>query len=83
MEDKSLIEHMKELLKKEPKYVDKHGALFMSQIFEDIDKIDTELIKLLINDKKAKENFFEKIEDIYVLNNQNYSVLGGMVFGEG
>ncbi|MBL0702935.1 MAG: site-specific DNA-methyltransferase [Sulfurospirillum sp.] len=68
MEDKSLIEHMKELLKKEPKYVDKHGALFMSQIFEDIDKIDTELIKLLINDKKAKENFFEKIEDIYVLN---------------
>jgi len=63
-----LIEEMEELFKTSDKFVDKKGTLFIPKILEAIDKIDSDLIKLLLSDKKAKEKFFISIEGILVLN---------------
>ena len=43
-----------------------NGDLFKNKIVEDALKIEPKLIKLLIKNKKIKETFFKKIEEIYV-----------------
>lgn len=63
-----IIQHMQELLKKSEKFCDKDGNIFVLGVLEAVEKIDAELIKLLIADEKAKEQFFTKVEDVYVLN---------------
>jgi len=62
-----LIEHIENLFKTNRKFIDKDGKLFIPKILEAIDKIDSDLIKLLMGDAKAKEQFFIKIDDVYVL----------------
>jgi adenine-specific DNA-methyltransferase len=62
------VQQMQELLKKSEKFIDKEQNLYIPKILEAIDQIDGELIKLLISDEKIKNNFFTKVEDIYVLN---------------
>jgi adenine-specific DNA-methyltransferase len=59
---------MKKLLKNNQKFTDKDGTLFVHTILEAIENIDLEFIKLLLGDQKAREQFFTKVEDIYVLN---------------
>jgi adenine-specific DNA-methyltransferase len=59
---------METLFKTSKKFTDKEGKLFIPKILEAIEKIDSDLIKLLLSDKKAKEQFFIKVEDVYVLN---------------
>ena len=68
MDTLPLIKHIETLFKTSEKFVDKDGKLFVPKILESIDKIDVELIKLLMSDEKAKEQFFMKVEDVYVLN---------------
>jgi len=62
------IEHIENLFKTNTKFTDKEGKLFIPKILEAIDKIESDLIKLLMGDAKAKEQFFIKIDDVYVLN---------------
>ncbi len=62
------IEHIEQLFKQNSKFTDKEGKLFVPKILESIDKIDIDLVKLLMADEKAKEQFFIKIDDVYVLN---------------
>jgi len=68
METLSLIQHIESLFKQIEKFTDKEGRLFVPKILEAIERIDSDLVKLLLNDTKAKEQFFMKIEDVYVLN---------------
>ncbi len=63
----SLIEKIENLLKQGQKFVDSEGKLFIPQILEAIEKIDSDFIKILISDETAKSHFFTKIEDVYVL----------------
>ena len=63
-----IIQHMQELLKKSEKFCDKDGNIFVLSVLEAIENIDIDLVKLLLGDAKAKEQFFTKVEDIYVLN---------------
>jgi len=63
-----IIQHMQELLKKSEKFCDKDGNIFVLNVLQAIEDIDTDLVKLLLRDTKAKEQFFTKVEDIYVLN---------------
>ena len=60
-------QHIESLLKKNTKFSDSDGNLDINSILESIDKIDIELIKILKDDEKAKENFFVKVDDIYIL----------------
>jgi adenine-specific DNA-methyltransferase len=62
-----IIEHIEKLLKKSDKFIDKDKNLYIAKILEAIDKIDESLISLLIKDDKAKKMFFIKVQDIYVL----------------
>ncbi len=62
------IKHIEQLFKQNSKFTDKEGKLFVPKILESIDKIDVDLVKLLMADKKAKEQFFIKIDDVYILN---------------
>lgn len=63
-----IIQHMQELLKKSEKFCDKDKNIFVLGVLEAIENIDIDLVKLLLSDAKAKEQFFTKVEDIYVLN---------------
>jgi len=62
-----LIEHIESLFKQNDAFSDKEGKLFVPKILESIDKVDEELVKLLMQDEKAKEQFFMRVEDVYVL----------------
>lgn len=61
---KSNIEN---LFKNSSKFSDDEGNLYLSEIFQSIEKIDKELVKLLLQDTKAKEKFFVEVEGVYVL----------------
>ncbi|MDD5373198.1 MAG: site-specific DNA-methyltransferase [Sulfurimonas sp.] len=63
-----IIQHMQELLKKSEKFCDKDGNIFVLSVLEAIENIDIDLVKLLLSNEKAKEQFFTKVEDIFVLN---------------
>ena len=63
-----IIQHMQNLLKKNATLTDKDGNIFLHAVLEAIEKIDVEFIKLLINDTKAREQFFTKVDDVFVLN---------------
>ncbi len=58
--------HVENLLKQNEKFVDKDGNIFVQNILEAIEKIDKELVKLLISDEKTREHFFIKIDDVFV-----------------
>lgn len=60
--------HIENLFKSSSYFSDDENNLDIVKILEAIEKIDVELIKILKNDEKAKEHFFTKIDDIYVLN---------------
>jgi len=64
----SFKQHIENLFKNSSKFSDSEGNLDIHTILESIESIDTELIKVLKNDEKAKETFFTQIEDIYILN---------------
>ncbi len=59
--------HVENLLKKNEKFVDKDGNIFKQNVLEAIEKIDKDLVKLLISDEKTREQFFIKIDDVFVL----------------
>ncbi|MFA7569836.1 MAG: site-specific DNA-methyltransferase [Sulfurimonadaceae bacterium] len=68
MDTLSFKQHIENLFKNSSKFSDSEGNLDIHTILESIESIDTELIKVLKNDEKAKETFFTQIEDIYILN---------------
>ena len=61
----NLFTHIKELLSKNEKFC-KDNELFKNNVVEAALKVDTELIKLLLTDDKAKETFFNDIEGVMV-----------------
>lgn len=61
----NLFTHIKELLSKNEKFC-KDNELFKNNVVEAALKLDTELIKLLLTDNKAKETFFSDIEGVMV-----------------
>ena len=47
--------HVENLLKQNEKFVDKDGNIFKQNVLEAIEKIDKDLVKLLISDEKTRE----------------------------
>jgi len=60
-------EYIENLFKTNDKYSDSDDKLYVSQILEDIEKIDKDLIRLLMSDTKAKKKFFMQVDEMYVL----------------
>ncbi len=61
----NLFTHIKSLLSKNEKFC-KDNELFKNNVVEAALKLDTELIKLLLTDNKAKETFFNDIEGVMI-----------------
>jgi len=59
--------HIESIFKKSDKFSDNDGHLYIATILQSIEKIDSDLIKLLLQDTEAKEKFFIKVDDVYVL----------------
>lgn len=64
----SFKQHVENLFKNSEKFTDIDKNLDIPKILESIEKIDIDLIKILKDDEKVKENFFTKVDDIFVLN---------------
>ena len=69
------------LLKNNSKYCSKDDKLLKNQVLEDAQKMDADLLELLLSNDSLKEVFFKKVKDIYVfdkikfswvLNNKNF-----------
>lgn len=67
MKNYNLKLYIEELLQN-TKFSDKNNNIFTSKILEAIEKIDQDLVKILINDRTAKKLFFTKVLDTYVMN---------------
>lgn len=61
----NILSHIKKLLTNDEKFY-KDGALFKNNVVEAALKLDIDLIKLLLNDDKAREIFFSDIEGVMV-----------------
>ena len=75
-----LFEHIKKILAKEPSYI-LNGEVFRNRIIEAAFKNELNLLRLLVNDPKAKAFFFEVIDGILIfdklkfqkfINNKNF-----------
>ena len=67
MKSIDFISHIKNLFKTNDKFSDTDGNLDINAILEAIENINIELVRLLLNDEKAKKKFFVKVDNVYVL----------------
>ncbi|WP_083250056.1 DNA methyltransferase [Brachyspira hampsonii] len=64
--------YLKKLFKKNNNYIGEDGDLLISKISEDARLYNSELIKFLLNDKRCKDYFFEKLEDITIFKSEDF-----------
>ncbi len=65
-------EQLEQLLKTLDKFTDKEGVLLKQNIKDASEKFDTNLIKLLLNDKDTKEHFFDEIDNATIFNYRKF-----------
>lgn len=65
-------DYLKKLLKKNNSYIGEYGDLLISKIVEDARLYNSELIKFLLNDKRCKDYFFEKIDDVTIFKSEDF-----------
>lgn len=65
---KSFNDKLIDLLKKDSRFVDEEGELVRAAVIDCARKIDRELVKLLLSDKKIKDKFFDEIEGHWIFN---------------
>lgn len=65
-------DYLKKLLKKNNNYIGEDGDLLISKIVEDARLYNSELIKFLLNDKRCKDYFFEKIDDVTIFKSEDF-----------
>jgi len=68
---KSLLEELKDLLKKDERLVSK-DKLLKNRIVELALKLDKDLLKLLLSDKRIKEHFFTEIDKTIVFDKEKF-----------
>lgn len=67
----NLLDNLKNLLKKDERLISE-GELLKNKIIELALKLDKELIKLLLSDKKMKEVFFADVEGTLIFDNDKF-----------
>lgn len=68
----TLMEELKELLKKDSQFVDAEGKLLKNKIVEHALKLDEELIKLLLKNERIKKHFFKDVDGILVFDKEKF-----------
>lgn len=64
---------LEKILKKEEKYVAEDGKILKAKVYNDTMNMDSNLIKLLINNNKIREAFFIDIEGVLVFDKQKFA----------
>ena len=59
---------LENLLKKEPRFIDKEGDLLKSNVIDAAYKADKTLVGLLLSGKEFRDKFFSKVKDVSVFN---------------
>lgn len=60
------------LLKTDNRLLDNEGELMINKIHDLADKIDVNLIELLLNDEQTRDKFFFKIKDVFVFKTSDF-----------
>jgi len=68
----NLLENLKTLLQKDERLVDSKGEPLKNKIIELALKLDTDLIKLLLSDKKMKEVFFVDVDRTLIFDKEKF-----------
>ena len=68
----SLKNHIENLLKSDERLIDENNEIRGSLIRELANKLDEKLIELLLNDEKARNSFFLKINEVYVFKHNDF-----------
>lgn len=69
-----IYQYLKDLFKKNKNYISEEGELLIYKIVEDARLQTKDLIKFLLKDKKCKEYFFEKIDDITIFKSEEFRI---------
>lgn len=67
------FETLENLLKKDERFVSQDGKVMRNAVYEASNKMDEKLLSLLMSDKKIKEIFFKKVNDIYVYDKNKFN----------
>lgn len=68
----TLMNELKELLKKDVRFIDSEGNLLKNRIVELALKLDKDLIKLLLENERIKNHFFKNIDGILVFDKEKF-----------
>ncbi len=68
---KNLLDNLKSLLQKDERLINE-GELLKNKIIELALKLDKELIKLLLSDKKMKKVFFADVDGTLIFDNDKF-----------
>jgi adenine-specific DNA-methyltransferase len=66
-----LIDNLKKLLEKDERLLSE-GELLKNKIIELALKLDKDLIKLILSDKKMKEVFFIEVDDAFIFDKDKF-----------
>ena len=64
---------LENILRKEEKYIAEDGKILKAKVYNDTMNMDSNLIKLLINNNKIREAFFIDIEGVLVFDKQKFA----------
>lgn len=72
--DKNLFQELQSVLENTPKYIsnDSDHLLLRNTVIEDCLKLDTELIRLLLDNQRLKERFFLEVNGTYVFDKEKF-----------
>ena len=70
---KNIYTKVAELLMSNEKYVSDDGKILKSSVYADTMTMNSDLIKLLINDEEVKNYFFTNVNDCYVFDKQGFA----------
>lgn len=66
----NLAQKLEELLRKEPAYFGEDGKVLKQKVFEDVEKLHTRLLSLLLGNPYAKAHFFREVNGITVFDKE-------------
>ncbi|WP_434342655.1 DNA methyltransferase [Mycoplasma capricolum] len=69
----NLFKIVEQLLKTNNKYISEDNKLLKVKIYEDIIRMDEQLLDILLSDNLVKETFFRKVKDTLVFDKQKFA----------
>ncbi len=69
----NIYEIVEDVLKNNPKYVSEDGKLLKATVYSDVMTMDKELLSLLLDHEKIKDQFFENLDGTLIFDKQKFA----------